>query len=209
MLKDLLSEGRKRILAPPYPSLPAALKDLVSARGLNLSTADVEVFLETFAEGPRGEVRTGNRELVYEESAGHSDAGYARNNEMPFAVPDMSHTTVLSSSFLRKSHRNWLDLVREAIRESVRRQIPFAEVQRSINGQLRSSMVNGRGFSQIPGTDLWLQGMEANRAVLSLVQMACLLREPLSVTFLWRAKGAHPGETWVLSRSSCRPKVNR
>ncbi len=97
---------------------------------------------------------------------------------------DFRYTEIYDGRFTGTRCLNWNELVRFAIGFAYQSGISLSELQ--FQGNIRVSDPEESSFYPIPGTNLWLQTMEAKQAWSRTLAIAKILNVEVSVHFRWK-----------------------
>jgi len=100
--------------------------------------------------------------------------------------PDLSFTTRLSGHFGTADVSNWNELLHAAIVAGVKNGMGIAELKAALSANLRPGIHTNHGFRPVKGTDVSVQGLEANRAWRDSVILARILGIEVQVAFSWQ-----------------------
>lgn len=203
MAEDCLSEARRLITEPPYPTLPQALIELVKARGRTLTPEDALTIIKQASTrkpvvNPLPAAST-EPIRVQPDSRRHVSGGARELN--PDKSESLTYTKMIEGRFDEESATNWSDLIDCAVRTALRKGVPVRDVKAIVN--LEDGEVNERGFHRIQDTAYSVQGMDANNSWRESLRLAKKANSVILVRFQWRDKegAAHPGEEGLLQWS--------
>jgi hypothetical protein len=191
-MEDCLPIARRKISEPPYPSLPECLIALVEERGYiitrdeaisYISTADT-VISDPDLNPPvvRPVVVPGTVRTLFPDNPG-----------------DLKGTRVLEGRLGSASATRWNELVAASVRLALNHYgIGFSMLQGNLVANLEQGNVGDRGFALIPGTNVSIQGMDANRCARNLVILARMLKCPLRVKVRWGGDSPFAGQEGLL-----------
>ena len=139
-------------------------------------------------------------------SAGAADGGDGQNARAfnPSAPPDLTHAKILGVTFCGKplghGQDNWNGLLNAAVREAKGRSKSAAEFKQLMVVNYVDGVKQNEGYRPLTGTDISLQGQDANGAWRAVCYIAQRLKCQVAVKFAWREKegAAHPGVTGQL-----------
>jgi hypothetical protein len=116
----------------------------------------------------------------------------------PNRPPDLTHTSV-RGLFGNERFADWNDLLRTAHVAAYKELKSFQKLQSVSQAQLRQGAHNAGGYRPLPGLDVSLQGVDANRAWARSFHLAKYLKVPIKAELSWRENpaGAFPGERGV------------
>lgn len=123
----------------------------------------------------------------------------------PNTPPDLTHAKILGVSFdgkqLGRGQDNWNGLLNVAVREAKTRSKSAAEFKQLMVVNYVDGDKQDEGYRPLSGTDISVQGQDANGAWRAACHIAQQLGCPLSVKFAWREKegAAFPGVTGQLT----------
>lgn len=117
----------------------------------------------------------------------------------PADPPDLRHTRILRASMGDKpvARREWNALVQDLHTIGLKRFGSIKELRQFSLARVIEGQKNDDGYKPIPGSNMSIQGMDANSCWRSIYHLAKRLGTPVSITFEWRNKedAAFPGET--------------
>ena len=187
ILADCLSDARRAVLRPPYPSLPDALKELAEKRGIQVSREDAAAFIEKSEKQPPPPDKD-------RESQRRKDGVTEYDPDNP---PDLAFTKIISASIGRKDARNWNRLAEAGFQLAWQQGHADVAVIRNWSGaNIRPGTYTREGFRPVRGTGLSVPGMAAPHAWTVALRIAKKLRVSITVDFVWSDKkdAAHPGK---------------
>ncbi len=138
-------------------------------------------------------------------SSSHGEGGQGARKFNPSAPPDLTHAKILGVAFcgkpLGRGQDNWNGLLNAAVKEAKARSKSTAEFKKLMVVNYMEGKKHDEGFRPLPGTDISVQGQDANGAWRGAYHIAQQLGCSLSVKFAWREKqgAAFPGVTGQLS----------
>jgi hypothetical protein len=125
----------------------------------------------------------------------------------PNTPPDLTHAKILGVTFagnkLGRSEDNWNGLLNAAVREAFSRAKSAAEFKQLMVVNHVEGVKRDEGYRPLSGTDVSVQGQDANGAWRAACHIAQQLGCDLSVKFAWREKdgAAFPGVTGQMTVS--------
>lgn len=121
----------------------------------------------------------------------------------PDKPSDLTHTKVLEGLFDDTSVRNWRDLVTAAHKKALNELGTFEELKKVSISNIRQGNKRENGYKLIDGTNVSIQGANANQSWNSALKIAKRLNIPVEMKFMWRdKKGAiHPNQPGLLKWS--------
>ena len=181
-MEDALPRARRMIQEPPYPSLPACLQELVKQEGITVSMEDAMNFIK-YASEPKPIVDEPeiSRSLYPEPSP--IPAGERRLD--PNNPSSVQFTKIIEATFGQEHANGWKPLLEAAIRSALRRSVTLTELQELLSTNLRSGEHNLNGFHTIHGTNVSMQGMNADNSLHNILILARRLRLPLRIRLTW------------------------
>lgn len=198
---DCLPEAKRLALEPPYPRLPEVLLELIKGKGFEATIVEVEEFIQ----GPSpNKAKTSTQppkktevpmDLVKPLPASLGSGKRKLNPENP---ESLYHTKILEGHFAGVSIRYWKDLIHAGLKAGAERGLSTKEL--SFFGNLSQGTAQDKSFAEVAGTDLFLQGMDANQCWKKSLALAKKLGVELAVHFSWSLNpgAVHPGEEAVL-----------
>jgi len=113
---------------------------------------------------------------------------------------DLTHTKVWEGHFNNKTVRNWRELVSVAHRTALNKLGSFSELRKLSISNIVEGVKEESGFKPIDGTNISIQGANANSSWDSALIIAKRLNMPLRMKFKWRNKKgvSHPHKTGIL-----------
>jgi len=118
----------------------------------------------------------------------------------PTNPSDLTHTKVLEGIFDDTSVRNWRDLVNEAHKRALNELGSFEELKKISISNIYKGDKRENGYKLIEGTNVSIQGANANQSWASALKIAKRLNLFIEMKFMWRdKKGAiHPNQPGLL-----------
>lgn len=182
-LADCLPLARREVQFPPYQSLPDALVDLVKKRGIEVSVAEAERFIET--DGVNGLQEAGIRQVP--QRSVHPIEGERREVRKlnPDNPGDMRFAGIIRGSIGEVRSNQWNGLVAEGISLALDKGISISDLRSALHVNLEKGDVGERGFRRIPNHDVSMQNVDATKATSALVSIARLLGQKLYLDVRW------------------------
>jgi predicted type IV restriction endonuclease len=194
-MEDKLSEAKRAILLPPYPSLPGILVTLVAEEGFQITTEEAQNFIkEVDSNAPA--TRSLTLDIVKPIL---SDTSNEQRSFDPCKPPNLLFTKILEAKIDMQRANNWNNLLSCAIKVALQKRISVNELQ-SISVPVKEGQVNTDGYSPLPGTGVSFCNVDANRAWQLTLSLAKKLKMEVLVKFKWREKegAAYPGKEGML-----------
>jgi Type I restriction enzyme R protein N terminus (HSDR_N) len=203
--KDILSlrdEAKKLTEMAPFPRLPEALQTLAASKGIVATVEEISDILAGKVTKPRNTtpnipqaVDPGSRIPSPESSTLNSNFDLILDPSRP---ADLGHTKVIEAALNGQPINNWKQLALAAIRLGNEREVPLNRLSRIAN--ISGTPKSDSGFNPLPGTSLYVQGMDANKCWKTAFDLAKHLKVPIKVIFSWREKEnvANAGMTALL-----------
>lgn len=125
----------------------------------------------------------------------------------PNTPPDLTHAKILGVTFagnkLGRGQDNWNGLLNVAVREAASRAKSPSEFKHMMVVNYVAGVKSNEGYRPLSGTDVSVQGQDANGAWRAACHIAQQLDCDLSVKFAWREKdgAAFPGVTGQMTVS--------
>lgn len=116
---------------------------------------------------------------------------------------DLTHTKVWEGHFNNETVRNWRELISVAHRDALTKLGSFSELHKLSISNIVEGIKEESGFKPIDGTNISIQGANANSSWDSALIIAKRLNVPLRMKFKWRNKkgASHPNKTGILEWS--------
>lgn len=186
-----LSEAKRAVLLPPYPSLPEALVTLVTEGGFHITNEEAQNFIKE-ADVKPSTAQTLIDEIVKPASQYTSHEGQSLNPHKP---PSLLFTKIMEAKIDTLQANNWNNLLSCAIKIALQKHISISELQ-NISIPVKEGQVNSDGFAPLSGTIASFQNVDANRAWCLTLALAQKLNVEVLVKFRWREKdgAAYPGK---------------
>jgi len=103
----------------------------------------------------------------------------------PADPPDLARTSI-RASFAGPKTSSWSGLVRLGVGFALNQGRPFSELCDILESRLIEGSHKKSGFTPVPGTNVSVQGMDANKAWRDALRLAQTLNCPLEVSFRWQ-----------------------
>jgi hypothetical protein len=107
-------------------------------------------------------------------------------------LSDLSFTKIIDGKFANIPITRWRGLLNVGLKIAFDRGIGIEVLQRELKANLKAGKHAKDGFSNIKGTNISLQGQEANDTANNALKLAKLLNCEIYVLFEWREKGKFP-----------------
>ncbi len=198
---DCLPEARRLTSEHPFPRLPEALLGLLNEKGYEATLTEVEDFIRN-NQGSKPSSQSSPLPAREDKPAPKSVPPVTKGNARklnPDNPGSLLHTRIEEGRFDGNPvGRYWKDLIHTAIRVAVEKGLSYADLRHF--GNLSEGKAKDKTFAPIDGTNLFLQGMDANQCWKRAHALAKKLRVEISVRVSWADKeGAlYPGEEGVL-----------
>jgi hypothetical protein len=198
---DCLAEARRLALEPPYTRLPEVLLQLIQSKGFEATLDEVEDFIRNpTLKSPTKSVNPAKK-IEPDTDLGTPNLPTRTSGEKrlnPENPESLYHTRILEGHFDGVSVRYWKDLIHAALKRGTERGFSIVELSRF--GNLSQSTPQDKSFAPIAGTDLFLQGMDANQCWKKSFLLAKKLGVELSIHFSWsyNTGAIRPGEEAIL-----------
>jgi len=113
---------------------------------------------------------------------------------------DLTHTKILEGYFDDVSVRNWKELVNVAHKRALNDLGSFDELRKISISNIYAGEKIENGYKLIEGTNISIQGANANQSWNSALKIAKKLGQPIEMKFMWRdKKGAiYPNQPGIL-----------
>ncbi len=147
---------------------------------------------------------------LLDEREARSNATELRTNSLtsqalkldPDAPDKLTFTRVRSASFgkIEINRPNWNKLVRTAHQDAKQRLGSFPDLAAITITNIKEGKFEDFGFTYVPEAGISVQGLDANLAWQSSLNLARHLKVPIRVVFEWHNKdgAAHPGKRGIL-----------
>jgi predicted type IV restriction endonuclease len=178
-IKNSLPEARRIILAPPFPSLPKAIQQLLSKLGTEVNEKEIIEMIEIVEEN--------NKEIpqpITEEKYNILD---------PFNPGDLTFSNV-KGHICEQYGKNWKTLAKLAIKIALDKNISIDElrnIKTSIN--IVNEVKTSNGFTPIDGYNCSYQCKDANSSEKILLAIAKKLKCKLRLEITWVKKNNKKG----------------
>ncbi len=104
----------------------------------------------------------------------------------PDSPSSVQFTRVVEATFGHEQATGWNQLLEMAIREALSKSLTIADLQQLLSANLRSGEHNQNGFHKILGTNISIQGLNAENSLKNTIILARRLQIPLRVRFVWK-----------------------
>lgn len=113
---------------------------------------------------------------------------------------DLTHTKILEGYFDDTNVRNWRELVNVAHKKALSELGSFDELRKISISNIYSGEKRENGYKLIEGTNISIQGANANQSWDSALKIAKKLGKHIEIKFMWRdKKGAiYPNQPGIL-----------
>ncbi len=205
IMNDCLPEARRIINQPPYPNLPNALVKLVHENGIDISIDEALQFINLeMASSPS----THAPAVVHVSD--NLDKQTIRSVNTPMQIqrqafppdnpPSLKHTKYEIGFWGQHNASNWNALLNAAIRAAIQNGMTPQEIRTGTTVNLYEGVRTDAGYHQIQGTNISIQGMNADYSYRNAYYLAKKMGVELKVQFCWHDKdGAiHPGLPGVI-----------
>lgn len=157
---------------------------------------------ETFVDTPETVIIKALDALA--ESGGTDSSGKSKQ-EIEIDVhnlPKLTHTKVLNATISDEivPKPNWHKILKNLVELSISRVDSVEELNQLCDVNIIEGKKEDEGYSFLSGSNISLQGVDANGAVRTIVTLAKIFEFKVKVQFLWRNKpGAeYPGKRGIL-----------
>lgn len=194
-------EALKMMAIAPFPRLPEALLTLAEQKGITTTIEEVEDILV----GKMGKPRPIAAKPLSPAKPPVQAPVLTLNSPIgldlvldPSRPDDLGHTKVMEAALNGQPIKNWKQLALAAIKLGHEHQLPLPRLGQNAN--ISATPRSDSGFEELPGTSLWVQGMDANKCWKTAFDLAKHLKIPIKVIFSWREKEnvANAGKTALL-----------
>ncbi len=132
------------------------------------------------------------RKQSAEKPAGHLPIGPLREHN-PLDPPDLAYTGI-KAKFCGEEFNNWSALVWAGVKAAILAGHSCTELRQVVVSNFQEDVLNEKGFTPIPGMNLSVQGMEANKAWRDALALAQTLDTEIEVVFRWYMTDNVPAE---------------
>lgn len=201
-MDDCLSEARRKVNEPPFHTLPECLVELVAQKGFEISREEAAAHISSTAPLASSPLTAslpagGEREVAAADRATVPPSGHDR--QLPPDSPgDLKHSRIIEASFAGQSRTEWNPLLDGAIGYAVTRGVSYEQLCEVTSARLEKGNRGDKGYHQISGADLSIQGMDSNRVAQNLVALAKHLKCSLRVRVRWSQDSPFAGQTGLL-----------
>jgi len=180
-MEDALPHARRMIQDPPYPSLPECLQALVKEKGIPITIEEAVEYIKNAADR---KPPIANASKI--SSHLFPDLIPADTRRLDPNNPSSVQFTRILEATLGQEHANgWKPLLEVAIRAALNRSVTLTELQAMLSTNLRSGEHNQQGFHPIHGTNVSMQGMNADNSLQNILILARRLQMPLRISLTW------------------------
>lgn len=118
----------------------------------------------------------------------------------PLRAPSLGFTTKITASFAGDAAKNWNDLLRVAVRTAFVSGRTKQDIQRMTSINIQEGSIEDKGYSPIEGTNLSVQGLNADEAWQNALKLAQSLGCAIEAKFHWKdnERASYPGKGGVL-----------
>jgi len=197
-VQNCLTQAKRLVQAPPYPSLLEAIVKLIKQqKGNVLYEAKVAEILGRMVE---------SEPVVINHEPSLPGAGvalpHATKSTFPNAVistldpdnPGDLHHTRVEGSIGKKYGRNWKKLVDIGIELALQKGKDIRSLNADLPANIKEGNYTNDGYSPIHDLNVSVQGMDANNSARTLLMLAKMLGCPLELIVSWRSKSPRAGE---------------
>lgn len=117
-------------------------------------------------------------------------------------IPNLTHTKLLSAKVGARliSRPNWNSVLDEILKDACKAGLKANDIQRIGSINVTEGKKTDEGYNVLIGTNISVQGQDANAACRGIVSIARHLKIQIELEFKWREKegAAHPGKIALL-----------
>jgi hypothetical protein len=176
-MEDALPHARRMIQDPPYPTLPACLQGLVKQKGIHITIEEAVEYIKTADPKPPSKAA----EIPTPPFSSDHPQILDPNN-----LSSVKFTKILEARFGQEPANGWKPLLEVAIRAALSHSVTLLELQTMLSTKLQSGEHNQEGFHPIHGTNVSMQGMNADNSLKNILILARRLRMPLRISLIWK-----------------------
>jgi len=199
-VQDSLSQARRLVQAPPFPSLPQAILGLVKQKDFVLSEDEAAELLRRMPEAPAPVLQqaaafsTGLATLSSHKSQVSKKGIPLLDPENP---GDLHHTKV-KGTIGKEYGRKWKDLVHIGIRLALQSGHDVRILNSLLPANIKEGVCTGEGYTPVYDLNVSVQGMDANNAAKTLLLLAKKLNCGLELVVSWYGKSPRAGKQGVI-----------
>ncbi|MBF8278138.1 MAG: hypothetical protein HW390_3211 [Candidatus Brocadiaceae bacterium] len=187
-MEDSLPHARRLVQEPPYPSLPECLQNLVRQKDFQVTLEEAVAYIKNSTDKKPLPMGGFSSSSIVPTSLSPSSAGSRRlNSDNPESV---KFTKILEAAFGEERVTGWNSLLEAGIHLALGKGVTLNELQSSLSTKLKDGHHNQEGYHPIDGTNVSMQGMNADNSLKNAIVLAKKLHVKLLVRFLWE-KGTH------------------
>ncbi len=192
-MEDALPHARRMIQDPPYQSLPVCLQELVKQKGFTITINEAVDYIKTAGREPIV------KELEISEPTSLKPPAIQPGMRKidPDNPSSVQFTRILEATFGKEHATNWKPLLEAAIRTALSKSVTLTELQGMLSTNLRRGEHNQQGFHPIQGTNVSMQGMNADNSLQNILILARHLRMPVCIRLIWE-KGQYANQQGFL-----------
>ena len=190
VLADCLSQARRSIVEPPYPSLPDSLVALVGQRGFAITREEAVAFINEAQDKPVASQL--NPDAIAPRPSPVPSNKVKVEKLDPDNLGDLRFTRILQGEFGGDSANDWRGLLEIGVRCAIERGVQLSELTRKIGLNLKQGNYGEKGFALISHTHISMQGLSAANSAKSLILLGKLLHCDVYVLFEWRGESESP-----------------
>jgi hypothetical protein len=181
-MEDSLPHARRLVQEPPYPSLPECLQNLVRQKDFQVTLEEAIAYMKNSTDKKPLPIEGFSSSIVPTSPSPSSVVSHRLNPDKPESV---EFTKVLEAVFGEERVTGWNSLLKAGIRLALKQGITLNELRGFLSTKLKNGHCNQEGYRPIDGTNVSMQGMNADNSLKNAITLAKRLHRKLQVRFLW------------------------
>ncbi len=191
IMEECLPQAKREIENNPLLNLVGALIQTTQEKGLDISHKEALEFIQNYNAKRTG--HSENREQLLEHQTQSKISTISTTEERTnFGgdPPDLTFTSIETGSIGNRQEKKWNRLLTVCIQQLIDTGWTMEKI--NFTTTVKLNIVNGhatkKGFHVIKGTQFSIQGVEANKAAITLIDLSRSSGLKLNIDFFWRDK---------------------
>ena len=161
-MEDSLPHARRLVQEPPYPSLPECLQNLVRQKDFQVTLEEAVTYINNSTDKKPLPIEISSSNTAPISQSPSSAVSHRLEPDNPESV---KFTKVLEAVFGEKSVTGWNALLEAGIRLALGKGVTLNELQQCLSTKLKNDHHNQGGYHPIDGTNVSMQGMNADNSL--------------------------------------------